>query len=61
MLGSKTDFVFLSIRNKGHFMLGKQKTKISIKISASYKVKGASELKDILVLNFNTYFILLKF
>ncbi|WLN24504.1 hypothetical protein [Borreliella bavariensis] len=42
-------------------MLGKQKTKISIKISASYKVKGASELKDILVLNFNTYFILLKF
>ncbi|UUX90917.1 hypothetical protein [Borreliella burgdorferi] len=59
MSGSKTDFAFLSIRNKGHFMLGRQ-AKIPIKVSSSYKVKGASELKDILGLNFNTDFVLLK-
>ncbi|QMU99814.1 hypothetical protein F0310_05195 (plasmid) [Borrelia sp. A-FGy1] len=59
MSGSKTDFAFLSIRNKGHFMLGRQ-AKIPIKVSASYKVKGSSELKDILGLNFNADFVLLK-
>ncbi|AHH13253.1 Hypothetical protein BHO_0900054 (plasmid) [Borrelia hermsii YBT] len=59
MSGTNTDFAFLSIRNKGHFMLGRR-AKIPIKVSTSYKVKGASELKDILGLNFDTDFILLK-
>lgn len=40
-------------------MLGRQ-AKIPMKVSASYKVKGASEPKDILGLNFNTDFVLLK-
>ncbi|AHH09030.1 hypothetical protein baBA2_000880 (plasmid) [Borrelia anserina] len=59
MSGANTDFAFLSVRNKGHFMLGRR-AKIPIKVSTSYKVRGASELKDILGLNFNADFVLLR-
>ncbi|AYE36703.1 hypothetical protein DB313_04520 [Borrelia turcica IST7] len=57
--GKKSDFAYLALKDIGYYMLS-SKSSNPIKVSPSYKVKGLSSLQDIIGLNFEEDFSLLK-
>nr|WKT13911.1 hypothetical protein LKV13_04680 [Borrelia sp. BU AG58] len=57
--GKKSDSAYLALRDIGYYMLS-SKSSNPIKVSPSYRVKGASSLQDVIGLNFKEDFSLLK-
>ena len=55
----KSDFAYLALKDIGYYMLS-SKSSNPIKVSPSYKVKGVSSLQDVIGLNFQEDFSLLK-
>ncbi|UGQ16584.1 MULTISPECIES: hypothetical protein [unclassified Borrelia] len=57
--GKKSDFAYLALKDIGYYMLS-SKSSNPIKVSPSYKVKGISSLQDVIGLDFQEDFSLLR-